>query len=110
MSETVLKLAEERVIADCVEHMGRVQRQIWWLHEYAEGEVARKEGFRGVFAILQPALDDLAVATGTVAGRFSEHYGEVIGALEQSARALRVCDEVVDVELARLTKSLGVER
>lgn len=102
MSETMLKLADERVIADCVEHMGHVQSQIWRLHDYAAHEVANDRGFRGVFAVLRPALQDLVSATESVAGRFSANYGEVIGALEQSARALRVCDEMVDVELARL--------
>lgn len=106
----MLRLADERVIAECVEHMSHVKRQIWWLHEYAEREVASDAGFRGVFAVLRPALQDLASATGMVADRFADNYGEVIGALEQSARALRVCDEMVDLELICLARRLEGSR
>lgn len=110
MSDTVLWLAEERVIAGCVDQMSRIQQQIWQLHAYAEQEVANESGFRGVFSALRPALEDLTVATREVADRFGVRYGEVIGAMEQSARALRVCDEMVDVDFVRLATTTEAGR
>lgn len=102
MSDTVLRLAEEPAIAGCVEQMGQVQEQIWLLHTFAEQEVASEAGFRGVFAALRPALADLTAATREVAEHFASSYGEVIGAVEQSARGMRVCDDIVDDDFRRL--------
>jgi hypothetical protein len=110
MSETVLKQADERVIAGCVDQMTQVQHQIWMLHRYAEQEVACDAGFRGVFAVLRPALVELTAATREVADRFAADYGAVIGAVEQSARALRGCDEQIDVELRRLAARMDAPR
>ena len=99
-----LVLAEEQIIAECLEQMRHVQRQIWLLHRYAEHHVASPVGFRGVFEVLRPALGELASATGLVADRFSSSYGEVIETLDAAARALRTSDELVDADFARLAR------
>jgi hypothetical protein len=110
MSEAVLKLADEGAIAACLEAMERVQQQIWFLHDYAAREVANQDGFRGVFALLCPALDDLASSTHAVAERFSTNYGAVIESLAAAALSLRACDGLVDAEFATVVGRLGSVR
>ena len=108
MPEVGLVLAQEEIIAGCLEQMRHLQRQIWLLQRYAEHQVASPVGFRGVFEVLRPALGELTSATEVMARRFSSGYGEVIETLDAAARSLRTCDELIDAEFARLARGLDV--
>ncbi|MGL5824367.1 MAG: hypothetical protein ACRCYU_05950 [Nocardioides sp.] len=109
MSQAI-QLADESAIADYVEGMERIRQQIWWLHDYAAREVANEAGFRGLFAALRPALDELTSGSRAVAEHFSSAYGAVISAVEEATASLRACDSAVNAELSGLARRVESAR